>query len=79
MVLQQRQERLRSASIKDLKLAIPGHYLCMSSNNFFITLVIRINHLQNATCNKSALLCGTYEASLDESPPPKSLSLQFKQ
>lgn len=65
--------------IKDLKLAIPGHYLCMASNNFFITLAIPINDLQNATRNKSALLRSTYEASLDESPPPKSLSLHCKQ
>ena len=65
--------------IKDLTLVIPEHYIFMSSNIFFIALGIPDKHLESTTLIKSTLPPGSYKTSLDTSPPPKSLSLHYKQ
>ena len=77
-VLQQRQDWVLP-QIKDLRLVIPEHYTFMASNIFFIALGIADRHLENTTLIKSTLPPGSYKASLDTSPPPKSLSLHCKQ
>ena len=51
----------------------------MASNIFFIALGILDKHLEKTTIIKSTLPPGSYKTSLDTSPPPKSLSLHFKQ
>ena len=51
----------------------------MTSNTIFIPLGIPDYYLEKATLIRSTLLPGSYKASLDTSPPPKSLSLHCKQ
>ena len=51
----------------------------MASNIFFIVLCISDKHLEKPALIKSTLPPGSYKTSLDTSPPPKSLSLHFKQ
>ena len=77
-VLQQRQDWV-PPQIKDLRLVIPEHYTFMASNIFFIALGIADRHLENTTLIKSTLPPGSYKASLDTSPPLKSVSLHCKQ
>ena len=48
-------------------------------NSFFIALGILGNSLTEIIIEKSLIFSGTYETSLDTSPPPKSLSLHCKQ
>ena len=77
-VLQERQD-WEPPQIKDLKLVIPEHYTFMASNIFFIALGILDKHLEKTTLIRSILPLGSYKTSLDTSPPPKSLSLHWKQ
>ena len=77
-VLQERQD-WEPPQIKDLKLVIPAHCTFMVSNINFIALGILGKYLEKTTQIKSTLLSGLYKASLDTSPPPKSLSLHCKQ
>ena len=51
----------------------------MASNIFFIALGILDKHLEKTTLIRSVLPLGSYKTSLDTSPPPKSLSLHYKQ
>ena len=78
MVLQQRRDWL-PPQIKDLRLVIPEHYTSMASSNFFIALGITNKHLEKTMLIKSTFPPGSYETSLDTSPPPKNLSIHCKQ
>ena len=60
-------------------MVIPERYTFTASNTLFITLGILSNYLEKPTLNKSTLPPGSYKASLDTSPRPKSLSLYCKQ
>ena len=51
----------------------------MADNTIFYVLGIQDNYLEKATLVRSTLPPGSYEASLDTSPPPKILSLHCKQ
>ena len=77
-VLQQRQDR-EPPQIKYLKLVIREHYTFMAPNTIFIALGILDKHLEKTIQIKSTLPPGTYKTLLDTSPPPKLLSLHYKQ
>ena len=77
-ILQQRQY-WEPPQIKDLKLAIPGHYTFIADNTIFIALGILDNYLEMTTLIRSTLPPGSYKTSLDTSPPSRSLSLNCKQ
>ena len=77
-VLQQRQE-WKPPQIKDLRLVIPEGYTFMSDNHIFIALGIPDNYLEKTTLIRSTLSPGSYKTSLDTSPPPRLLSLHWKQ
>ena len=51
----------------------------MACNTIFIALVIRDNYLKKTTLIRSTVPPSSYKTSSDTSPPPKSLSLHFKQ
>ena len=51
----------------------------MTSNTIFIPLGIPDYYLEKTMLIRSTLLPGSYKASFDTSPPPKSLSLHCKQ
>ena len=51
----------------------------MASNTIFIALGIQDNYLETTSLIRSTLHPGSYKATLDTSPPPKSLSLYCKQ
>ena len=63
----------------DLRLVIPEHYTFITSKMVFITLGILDKNLEKNMLIKSTLAPGSYKASLDTSPPLKSLSLHCKQ
>ena len=77
-VLQERQDWV-PPQIKHLRLAIPEHYIFLASNIFFIVLGIPDKHLEKTTLIKSTSPPGSYKTSLDTLPPPKLLSLHYKQ
>ena len=77
-ILQQRQD-WEPRQIKDLRLVIPEHYTFMASNTIFIALGILDKYLEKTTLIWSTLPPGSYKTSLDTSPPPKLLSLHYKQ
>ena len=77
-VLQQRQD-WKTPQVKDLRLVIPEDYIFLASNTIFIALGIQDNYLEKTLLIRSTLLPGSYKTSLDTSPPPRSLSLHFKQ
>ena len=51
----------------------------MASNTIFIALGIPDKYLEKTTLIWSTLPPGSYKTSLDTSPPPKLLSLHYKQ
>ena len=77
-ILQQRQD-WEPPQIKDLRLVIPKDYTFMADNTIFYALGIQNNYLQKTTLFRSTLPTGSYETSLDTSPPPKIISLHCKQ
>ena len=77
-VLQQRQG-WEPPQIKDLKLVIPKEYLFMADNTIFYALGIQDDYLEKTTLIRWTLLSGSYKTSLDTSPPPKMLSLHFRE
>ena len=77
-ILQQRQD-WEPPQIKDLRLVIPKDYTFMADNTIFYALCIQNNYLQKTTLFRSTLPTGSYETSLDTSPPPKIISLHCKQ
>ena len=78
VILQQRQD-WEPPQIKDLRLVIPKDYTLMADNTIFYVIGIQNNYLQKTTLVRSTFPTGSYETSLDTSPPPKILSLHFKQ
>ena len=54
-------------------------YTFMASNTIFIGLGIQDKYLEKTTLIRSTLTPGSRKASLDASPPPRSLSLHCKQ
>ena len=78
VILQQRQD-WEPPQFKDLRLVIPKGYTFMADNNIFYALGIQNNYLEKTTLVRSTLPTGSYETSLDTSPPPKILSLHCKQ
>ena len=78
VILQQRQD-WEPPQIKDLRLVIPKDYTFMADNTIFYALGIQNNYLQKTTLFRSTLPTGSYETSLDTSPPPKIISLLCKQ
>ena len=77
-MLQQRKD-WEPPQIKDLRLVIPEDYTFMAFNTIFIALDIQDKYHQNTMLIKSTFRSGSYEASLDTSPPPRSLLLHYKQ
>ena len=51
----------------------------MADNAIFIALGIQNKYLEKATLIRSTLPPGSYKASLEKSPPPKTLSLHCRQ
>ena len=77
-ILQKRQG-WEPPQIKELRLVIPEHCTFMASNFIFIALGIPDNCLEKTTLIRSTLPPGSCKTSLDTSPPPKWLSLHYKQ
>ena len=77
-ILQQRQG-WEAPPIKDLRLVIPKEYLFMADNTIFYALGIQDDYLEKTTLIRRTLLPGSYKTSLDTSPPPRMLSLHFRQ
>ena len=75
-------EKIKKAVLlkrQDWEPVIPEHCTFKVSNVFFITFGILCNYLEKTTLNKSTLPPGSYETSIDTSPPAKSLSLHCEQ
>ena len=77
-VLQQGQDWGRP-QIKDLKLVIPRDYIFWADNTTFIALGISGKYLKKIARVRSTLPTGSYKASFDTLPPPRSLSLRCQQ
>ena len=77
-ILQQRQY-WKPPQNKGLRLVIPEDYTFMASNTIFIALGVQDKYLEKTMLIRSTLPTGSYETSLDTSPPPRSLLLHCKQ
>ena len=51
----------------------------MADNTIFYALGIQDDYLEKTTLIRRTLLPGSYKTSLDTSPPPRMLSLHFRQ
>ena len=56
----------------------PQDYTFIADNTIFYAIGIQDNYLEKITLLRSTLHSGSYETSLDTSPPPKILSLHCK-
>ena len=79
VAIKQKRQDWEPPQMKDLRLVIPEDDTFMVSNTIFIALGIQDNYLEKTTLIRSTLPLGSYKASFDTSPPPKSLSLHCKQ
>ena len=77
-ILQQRQG-WEPPQIKDFKLVTPKDYLLVAGNTIIYALGIQDNYLEKTTFVRSTLPPGSYKTSYDTSPPPKILSLHWRQ
>ena len=73
------KDKAEAPQIKDLKLIIRNNYLFMADNTIFYAFGIQGNYLEKTKRISSTLPLGSYKTSLDASPPPKILSLHYKQ
>ena len=58
---------------------IPEDDTFMASNTIFIAIGIQDKYHEKTTLIRSTLTPGSYKTSLDTSPPPKILSLHYRQ